>query len=151
MKITSFNPSIITKDLESVVSVFEALGFERKHNPTGTSALGNEYVSYRMTDANGFHVDVSRSSAPRERDLTTIRMNVDDFDEAYELAKQEARKRRMDVRPSCETVHYFLFLPTTPDGTLLYNSSSFAVEKNTKEVRLMHFAELVDEETVEEC
>lgn len=85
MKITSFNPSIITKDLESVVSVFEALGFERKHNPSGTSALGNEYVSYRMTDANGFHVDVCRSSAPREQDLTCIRMNVDNFDEAYEL------------------------------------------------------------------
>ena len=85
MKITSFNPSIVTKDLESVVSVFEALGFEKKHNPSGTSALGNEYVSYRMTDANGFHVDVSRSSAPREQDLTCIRMNVDDFDEAYEF------------------------------------------------------------------
>ena len=51
MKITSFNPSIVTKDIEAVVSLFEALGFEKKHNPTGTSALGNEYVSYRMADA----------------------------------------------------------------------------------------------------
>lgn len=85
MKITSFNPSIVTKDIEAVVSVFEALGFEKKHNPTGTSALGNEYVSYRMADANGFKVDVSQSTAPREQDLTTIRMNVDDFDEACRL------------------------------------------------------------------
>ena len=83
MKITSFNPSIITKDIEAVVSVFEALGFEKKHNPTGTSAIGNQYVSYRMVDANGFHVDVTTNSAPREQDLTSIRMNVDDFDEAY--------------------------------------------------------------------
>ena len=85
MKITSFNPSIVTKDIEAVVSVFEALGFEKKHNPTGTSALGNDYVSYRMTDANGFSVDVSTTAAARERDLTTIRMNVDDFDEAYDF------------------------------------------------------------------
>ena len=85
MKITSFNPSIVTKDIEAVVGVFEALGFEKKHNPTGTSALGNEYVSYRMTDANGFKLDVSKTAASMERDLTTIRMNVDDFDEAYAL------------------------------------------------------------------
>ena len=85
MKITSFNPSIVTKDIEAVVSVFEALGFEKKHNPTGTSALGNDYVSYRMTDANGFSVDVSTTAAAREQDLTTIRMNVDDFDEAYDF------------------------------------------------------------------
>ncbi|MBO6004156.1 MAG: hypothetical protein J6Q00_01070 [Verrucomicrobia bacterium] len=85
MKITSFNPLIVTNNVEEVVSVFEALGFVKKHNPTGTSAIGHEYVAYRMTDANGFHVDVATSTAPRERDLTTIRMNVDDFDEAYEF------------------------------------------------------------------
>ena len=83
MKITSFNPSIVTKDIEAVVSVFEALGFEKKHNPTGTTAVGNNFISYRMADANGFHVDVTRSTALREQDLTAIRMNVDDFDEAY--------------------------------------------------------------------
>ena len=85
MKITSFNPSIVTKDIEAVVGVFEALGFEKKHNPTGVSAVGNEYVSYRMADANGFSVDVSTTAAAREQDLTTIRMNVDDFDEAYDF------------------------------------------------------------------
>jgi hypothetical protein len=85
MKITSFNPSIVTKDIDAVVNLFEALGFEKKHNPTGTSALGNEYVSYRLSDVNGFHVDVSSSTAARETDLTCIRMNVDNFDEAYEF------------------------------------------------------------------
>ena len=85
MKITSFNPSIVSNDAEAIASVFEALGFEKKHNPTGTSALGNQYVSYRMTDANGFHVDVSNTTAARERDLTCIRMNVDNFDEAYDF------------------------------------------------------------------
>ena len=85
MKITTFNPMIVTKDIETVVRLFEALGFEKRHNPTGTSAIGNAYISYRMTDPNGFHVDVSTSSAPMEHDLTGIRMNVDDFDEAYDF------------------------------------------------------------------
>ena len=85
MKITSFNPLIVTNHPEEIVSLFEALGFEKKHNPTGTSAIGNDYSSYRMTDANGFHVDVATSTAPRDRDVTAIRMNVDDFDEAYDF------------------------------------------------------------------
>ena len=85
MKITGFNPLIVTKDPEATVRLFEALGFEKCHNPTGTSAVGNEYNSYRMTDANGFHVDVSTTAAPMKQDLTAIRMNVDDFDEAYDF------------------------------------------------------------------
>ena len=85
MKITGFNPLIITKQPEVVASLFEALGFEKKHNPTGTSAIGNEYASYRLTDSNGFHVDVATSAAQKEQDLTAIRMNVDNFDEAYDF------------------------------------------------------------------
>ena len=85
MKITSFNPLIVTKDIEAVAGLFEELGFEKRHNPSGTSAVGNEYKSYRMTDANGFHVDVSTSTGALDQDFTAIRMNVDDFDEAYDL------------------------------------------------------------------
>ena len=85
MKITSFNPLIVTKDPEAVVALFEALGFAKKHAPTGTSAVGNQYAAYRMADANGFHVDIATSSAQMQQDLTSIRVNVDDFDEAYEF------------------------------------------------------------------
>ncbi len=85
MKITSFNPLIVTKDVEAVARLFEALGFEKQHNPSGTSAVGNEYTSYRMTDANGFHVDVSTSTGALEKDFTGICMNVDNFDEAYDF------------------------------------------------------------------
>ena len=35
MTITAFNPCIITKDAESVIALFEALGFERRHTKTG--------------------------------------------------------------------------------------------------------------------
>lgn len=85
MKITSFNPMIVTKDIGSVIALFEALGFEKHHNPTGTSAVGNEYNACRMTDRNGFHVDIATSAAPMKQDLTGIRMNVDHFEEAYDF------------------------------------------------------------------
>ncbi len=84
MKITTFNPQIITKNAESVIAFFEALGFERTHNKTGSEDL--VFSAVRMKDANGYHVDViSAETAPIEKDLTLIRINVDDFDEGKEL------------------------------------------------------------------
>ena len=81
MKITSFNPLIVTRDADAVITLFEALGFERRHNiqaNTGTT----DFNSVRLKDANGFHVDVANvPTTPQDRLL--IRMNVDDFDEAY--------------------------------------------------------------------
>lgn len=32
MKITSFNPLIVTRDVEAVAGLFEALGFEKHHH-----------------------------------------------------------------------------------------------------------------------
>jgi hypothetical protein len=32
MKITTFNPQIVTKDAEPIVKLFEELGFERKQD-----------------------------------------------------------------------------------------------------------------------
>lgn len=87
MKITSFNPLIITKDAESVIALFEALGFERRHKKTGIN--GKDITSVRMRyegeDGKVFHVDVTQADV--EKDITTIRMNVRDFDEAYEMLK----------------------------------------------------------------
>lgn len=87
MKITSFNPLIITKDAESVIALFEALGFERRHKKTGIN--GKDITSVRMRhegeDGKVFHVDVTQADV--EKDITTIRMNVSDFDEAYEMLK----------------------------------------------------------------
>lgn len=82
MIITSFNPLIVTKNAEPVIKLFEELGFQKRHSldaNTGKAPL----TSVRMKDANGFYVDVSEvENVPQ--DLTLIRMNVDDFDEAYE-------------------------------------------------------------------
>jgi len=91
MKITTFNPQILTKDMESIAQLFEELGFERKHNPTG---IGDYNVSgIRMADANGFHLDLSQGEdTPIPQDVTVIRMNVDNFDEAYELLSSRGFK-----------------------------------------------------------
>jgi hypothetical protein len=87
MKITSFNPLIVTKDAESVIAFFEALGFERRHKKTGINDedISSVRMRYEGEDGKVFHVDVTQ--APVEKDITTIRMNVRDFDEAYEMLK----------------------------------------------------------------
>ena len=79
MKFTSFNPLIVTKDAAPVIALFETLGFDRRH--TNTNIDDKDITNVTMKDANGFHVDVAQADVPR--DLTLIRMNVDDFDEAY--------------------------------------------------------------------
>ena len=83
MKITTFNPQIITKDAELIVDLFEELGFEKRHNPEGIGDLNVEGI--RMKDENGFYLDISMPEANLPQDVTVIRINVDDFDEVYEM------------------------------------------------------------------
>ena len=92
MTITSFNPLIVTKDAEATIALFEALGFERRHMKTGINDKDITSVRMRYTGEDGkvFHVDVA--SAPVERDITTIRMNIRDFDEAYKLLEEKGFK-----------------------------------------------------------
>ena len=61
MKITTYNPQIITRDAEPIVRLFEALGFEKHHNPKGIGELNVEGI--RMKDANGFYLDIMQTDA----------------------------------------------------------------------------------------
>ena len=92
MQITSFNPAIITSDAQSVIALFEALGFERRHKKTGINDADITAVRMRYTNEDGkvFHVDVTQAPVPR--DITSIRMNVRDFDEAYKLLEEKGFK-----------------------------------------------------------
>ena len=92
MKITTFNPQIITKNAEPIIQLFEDLGFEKRHNQKGIGEL--DVTGVRMKDANGFYVDISQAEALPVECLTAIRMNVDDFDEAYRLMLAEAEKMK---------------------------------------------------------
>lgn len=89
MTITSFNPLIVTPNAEAVIALFEALGFERRHMKTGINDEDITSVRMRYTGEDGkvFHVDVT--SAPVPQDITSIRMNVRDFDEAYKMLEEK--------------------------------------------------------------
>ena len=99
MKITSFNPQIVTKDAESLIALFEALGFERRHKKTGINDAGITSVRMRYTSEDGkvFHVDIA-GSPHVPRDITSIRMNVDDFDEAYRMLEEKGFKNAQGDR-----------------------------------------------------
>ena len=81
MKITAFNPLILTNDAQSATDFFEDLGFEHRHRKTGIN--DKDITAYDMKDSNGFRVNVTQVDQ-MPQDMTVIRMNVDNFEEAYE-------------------------------------------------------------------
>lgn len=84
MKITTFDPIIITNKGDDAVELFRSLGFEKTHAPVTDTGNGN-VQSYRMKHEAGYHVDVAYATEDLPRDKTYIRMNVDDFEEAYNI------------------------------------------------------------------
>ncbi len=92
MKITSFNPLIVTNNSEAIIALFEDLGFERRHTKTGINGkdITDVRMRYEGEDGKVFHVDVTQTQVPQ--DITTIRMNIDDFDEAYNLLESKGFK-----------------------------------------------------------
>ena len=92
MKITAFDPVIASKQNEEVIALFEALGFERRHNSIGEGAEENiAFRTVRMKHPDGFHVDVSHTDRI-ERDEMCIRINVDNFEEAYKFLTERGFK-----------------------------------------------------------
>lgn len=107
MKITTFNPQVITKNADFVVAIFEELGFEKRHHQEGIGEL--KVAGIRMKDAGGFYLDVSQSDAPIPQDMVAIRMNVDNFGEAYKILEEHGFKnyyedRTADTRTSKSAV-----------------------------------------------
>lgn len=85
MKITAFNPFISTTDSDEVVSLFGELGYERRHTKKGIEIADRDDTVIRMKDENGFYVDILKPETEQTGDMVGIRMNVDDFDEAYKM------------------------------------------------------------------
>ena len=116
MKITAWNPQIITRNAEPVVQLFEALGFEKRHAQEGIGEFGVKGI--RMRDANGFYLDISQSNAGPEQDLMAIRMNVDDFDSAYSLLLSHGfRNFYGDHRTETKTSHSAIMI--SPSGYVI--------------------------------
>ena len=119
MKITSFNPLIVTKDAAPVIKLFEELGFARRHNISATESNGVEITSVAMQNAEGFHVDVAEVPG-LTRDLSLIRMNVDDFDEALAFLKARGFE---NVKATGETLD-----TRTNKSAMIVSPSGFAFD-----------------------
>ena len=115
MKITGFCPIIVTKDQESIVKTFEALGFERRH--TKTDVEGGANIGIAMKDANGNRISIASASKDRP-DITGILINVDNFQEAYDFF---IGKGFIDPRGSKTTV------TSSDEATMLMAPSGFPV------------------------
>ena len=113
MQITTFNPMILSSHADEVIALFEALGFEGKHKVDNVDH--KDITSIRMKDANGFHVDVARVES-MERDMTTMRMNVRDFDEAYEFLKARGFKNARSDEHTVESASARSCLMISPSG-----------------------------------
>ena len=117
MTITTFNPMILSKDADSIIKLFEEMGFERKHQVNNID--GKDISSVRMTDANDFHVDVARVGS-LEKDMTTMRMNVRDFDEAYEFLKSRGFKNAREDDHTVES--------KSAKSCLMFSPSGFSIQ-----------------------
>lgn len=83
MKITTFDPMITSANAGDIIKLFEELGFVKTHQPT-TALETNDVTDTRMKNESGFHVDIVQWDG-LPQDVTLIRMNVDNFDEAYKI------------------------------------------------------------------
>ena len=92
MQITTFNPMILSKNADEIISLFEELGFERRHTKTGIHDGDITGVDMKYTGEDGKEFRVSISEAPVPRDITSIHMNIRDFDEAYQLLEERGFK-----------------------------------------------------------
>ena len=119
MKITGFNPMILTKaeDAEALIKTFEALGFARRHNKVNEMDMAFNEV--RMKDEDGFYIDVvSGKLGLLERDLNVTRINVDDFDEAAEMLKSKGfRESKIISEFRTETSKYASYV--APSGLII--------------------------------
>jgi hypothetical protein len=115
MKITTFNPSIATNDAEPVIKLFEELGFEQTHNKVENKDVA--FSSHRMKDSNGFHVDVVDVPALKQS-YTAIRINVDDFDEAYKFFMDHGFREAKGFAPSTTASSKYAYL-VSPTGFIV--------------------------------
>ena len=120
MKITSFNPLIVSQHSEDIIQLFEALGFERRHMKTDIE--GGENTTVRIRDPSGFHVDVA-SSNHVPQDLTSIRINVDDFDEAcaFFMSRGFINPRGDKVTETSSSMDTYLIAPSGFAVTLCHH------------------------------
>ena len=113
MKITGFNPSILTSKPDELIRLFEELGFEKTHNDDAESGIVSGSV--RMEYADEFHVDITTTER-FSQDKTLIRMNVDEIDEAYKLLLEHGFHNAMGDGVIIEAEHFRGAHMVSPSG-----------------------------------
>jgi hypothetical protein len=81
MKITGFNPSILTSKPDDVIRLFEDIGFKIRHNDKAAEGIAGGDVRMEYAD---FRLDITTVES-FTKDKNLMRMNVDDFEEAYKI------------------------------------------------------------------
>ena len=81
MKITSFDPMILTAHPEETVALFEALGFERRHTKRDFGVNKTTFIRMGLGE---FRVNIV-DAPPLEQDRVYVHINVDDFQEGYDF------------------------------------------------------------------
>ena len=117
MQITTFNPMILSKNADEIIKLFEELGFECRHKVDNINGEDISSVRMRYTGEDGktFHVDVARVESMTQ-DTTTMRMNVRDFDEAYEFLKTHGFKNASADEHTVESKFAKSCLMISPSG-----------------------------------
>ncbi len=117
MKITSFNPIVVVEDAQEAVALFEELGFQRRHTKQGIETVDRDNTVVRMKDKSGFRLDITQAK-PLPPERTAVRINVDDFDEAYELLISRGFTNIEEDQIFCTTSSIFALMKA-PTGFLI--------------------------------
>ena len=115
MKITTFNPAIIAKDAEPIVKLFEDLGFQQTHNKAENVDV--EFSAHRMKNEEGFHVDVVEVHVIQQT-YSAIRINVDNFEEAYAFFMSKGFREAKGFAPSTTASSKYAYL-VAPTGFII--------------------------------
>ncbi len=118
MKITAFNPLIVSTKAEEIIALFEEMGFEQRHRKSGIDE--GKVESTDMRHEGGFTVDVAAGDPNHvTKDILAIRVNVDDFDEARAFLKE---KGFVNVRSDD-----YVEDTGSSKSTLMFSPSGFAI------------------------
>ena len=117
MKITTFDPIIVSPKAEDLISVFEALGFEKSHAPVTATSIG-DVTSIRMKHENGYHVDVADVKGIPQ-DKTYVRINVDNFEEAYDILLKHGFKNRLGENETIDSKRSKAATMISPSGCII--------------------------------
>ncbi len=113
MEITNFGPLIMTNDSESVAKIFEDLGFVKTHEKKDVTETHDS--GFRMKDADGHGLAIAQVDR-MPQDMTTVQMNVRDFDEAIELLTKHGFKNKRGEGDVIDTGSSKTALMISPSG-----------------------------------